>query len=318
MNYRSVQEMASTIRNGLSRLPEDIDLVVGIPRSGVLAASLIALHTNLKCISLDGFSLEKPIRTGSIRNARHPHVSRPRDAHHILLVDDSASTGASMKAAHREIRLSGYSGAITTCAIYLTPDCVDIDVHFEVVPQIRVFEWNLMHRDLLSECCVDMDGVLCRDPTDAENDDGPRYVAFLESASPLLIPSYRVGRIVTSRLEKYRDQTLMWLRKHRVEFGVLDMVDLPNAETRRRLNIHAEFKAKIYSADPTMRLFIESDRLQAMEIARRAGKPALSVSTQELFSPGLTLPYARQASRRWAARGLRLLHSLLGSSRTTP
>lgn len=312
MNYRSVQDMASAIRNGMSRLPQDVDLIVGIPRSGVLAASLIALHCNLRFVSLDAFLAGNPIRTGNTRNARHSHMRHPADARHVLLVDDSAASGASMRSALREIRSSGYTGVVTTCAIYLAPNLRDIDVHFEIVPHTRVFEWNLMHRDLLSECCVDLDGVLCRDPTDDENDDGLRYRDFLEGATPLLIPSYRIGRIVTSRLEKYRAPTLAWIRKHGVEVGVLDMLDLPDAETRQRLRVHARFKADVYASDPGMRLFIESDRSQAIEIARRAGKPALSVTTQEMFQPGFNLPYARRASRRWTMKGLRLLNRIFG------
>ena len=55
MNYRSVNDLNHCIVANLHRLPRDIDLVVGIPRSGVLAASLIALHLNLPLVDLDGF-----------------------------------------------------------------------------------------------------------------------------------------------------------------------------------------------------------------------------------------------------------------------
>lgn len=310
MNYRSASDMARAIRAGLYIVPTDADLVVGIPRSGMLAASLIALHANLKCTGLDAFLSNTPLLTGSTRRARQACITNPRDAAHILLVDDSAASGASMREALESIRSLGYTGRITTCAVFIGPDCPGIDVYMEVVPLPRLFEWNLMHRDYLANCCVDLDGVMCVDPTAEENDDGPNYLRFLDNAAPLLVPTYRVGRIVTSRLEKYRTQTERWLARHNVEYGALDMLDLPDAQARRKARAHAPFKARIYAQHDDMGLFIESERGQAAEIARLAGKQALCISTQELFSPGLTLPYAKQASRRWTAKGLRFLRRL--------
>ncbi len=312
MNFRSVSDLARLTREQAHKIPGDIDLVVGIPRSGVLAASLIALHTNLKLTALDSFMQNSPLLTGHTRTARVFELANPHEATHILLVDDSASTGGSMHAAVKVIKSSGYSGRITTCVADLAPGWTGIDVHFEVVPHSRIFEWNMMHRDFLAECCVDLDGVLCRDPTHDENDDGPRYRHFLETATPMLVPSYKIGRIVTSRLEKYRPQTTQWLQRHGVEYASLDMLDLPDAETRRRLGIHASFKASVYASHGNMKLFLESDPSQAKEIARQSGKPSLSLSTNELFRPGITLAYTRQASRRWLAKGARLVRRIAG------
>jgi len=42
-----------------------------------------------------------------------------------------------------------------------------------------VFEWNALHHSNPERFCVDIDGVLCRDPTEAENDDGESYLEFL-------------------------------------------------------------------------------------------------------------------------------------------
>ena len=38
MHYRSISDMNDAIVRNLHRLPRDIDLVVGVPRSGILAA----------------------------------------------------------------------------------------------------------------------------------------------------------------------------------------------------------------------------------------------------------------------------------------
>lgn len=311
MNYRSVRDISDTIRTNLYKIPESIDLIVGIPRSGLFAASLIGLQKNLNFVSLEVFLFNGEIRSGSTRFSRNAHIKFPLDAKHILLVDDSTSSGASMKSALDEIRGTEYTGQISTCAIYTTKEAPAVDIWFEVLPHTRIFEWNLMHREFLSQCCVDLDGVLCWDPTEEENDDGNKYLEFIATAKPLLIPSYPIGRIVTSRLEKYRKPTIEWLNKYQINFSQLDMLDLPDAETRRRLNIHAKFKSHIYSNDSAMRLFIESEKNQAVEIARRSGKFALSFSTQELFAPGITLPYAQQATQRWLKKGKNFLYQLM-------
>lgn len=311
MNYRSISDMANLIRNNLALISDDIDLVVGVPRSGLLAAGIIALHKNLNVVGLNSFLSNDVVSTGHTRKASHPTLACSHDAKHVLLVDDSSATGKSMQAALASVYNSGYKGRITTCAVYLAPDSPKIDVYFELLPPMRVFEWNMMHREFLSECCVDFDGVLCVDPTDEQNDGGEKYLKFLDSATPLLIPIYPIGRIVTSRLEKYRAQTEEWLQKHKVNYQKLDMLDLPDEHTRRKLRIHAKFKSVIYAKDLEMRLFIESNREQSVEIAHRSGKPALCVSTQELFVPGITVPYAIQASRRWKRKGITFLKKVI-------
>ena len=83
----------------------------------------------------------------------------------------------------------------------------------------RVFEWNLMHGTVLANSCVDIDGVLCLDPTDEENDDGECYARFLRDTPALLLPTAPVAWLVTSRLEKYRKQTAEWLARHEVRYG---------------------------------------------------------------------------------------------------
>lgn len=71
----------------------------------------------------------------------------------------------------------------------------------------RVFEWNVLHHPVLNDACVDIDGVLCRDPTPAENDDGRKYREFLSTVEPTIVPGQRIGHLVTSRLEQYRPKT---------------------------------------------------------------------------------------------------------------
>ncbi len=312
MNYRSVADLAATIRNGIDRIPSDVDLVVGIPRSGMLAANLIALNLNIRLTDLPGWLLNTPLPAANVRAVRHGELSSPHSARHVLLVDDSIQTGGSMARAHEQARSACPSARITRCAVYAHDQSAKlVDLSLECVPMPRAFEWNLMHRRMLKDCCVDIDGVLCVDPTEEENDDGERYCTFLAQARPLCVPSYPVGHLVTSRLEKYRQPTAEWLKRHGIEFEQLHMLDLPTAAARRAANAHAAFKADIYRRTSGSVLFIESNRRQALEIAERSGKPVICYSTQEYFTPPLSLNLAMNKVRTGAPRALRKLVRML-------
>lgn len=45
-----------------------------------------------------------------------------------------------------------------------------------------------MNHGILKKACLDIDGVLCVDPTPEENDDGPRYREFLLTPNPYSFP----------------------------------------------------------------------------------------------------------------------------------
>jgi hypothetical protein len=110
------------------------------------------------------------------------------------------------------------------------------------------------------------------DPTEEENDDGPRYIEFIRNTKPLFSPKYKIGAIVTSRLEKYRAETEEWLKNNGIDYEQLIMLDVPDKATRQRLGLHAKFKAEIYDKIGGQ-LFIESDDGQAQYINQATNKP---------------------------------------------
>jgi uncharacterized HAD superfamily protein len=71
-----------------------------------------------------------------------------------------------------------------------------------------------MNHQYLKHACVDIDRVLCTDPTHAENDDGENYIRFLENAKPLLRFKKKFGYFVNNRIEKSRSYTENWLLSH--------------------------------------------------------------------------------------------------------
>ena len=91
------------------------------------------------------------------------------------------------------------------------------------------------------------------------------------NAKPRFIPKHELGLIATSRLEKYRKETEKWLNEHGIRHEALIMLDLPSAKERRRLNIHGDFKARVFKESDKI-LFIESEPAQPERIALLSGK----------------------------------------------
>jgi uncharacterized HAD superfamily protein len=296
MEYRNFNDLNRAITDYLPDLPRDLDLVVGVPRSGMLAANILALHLNIPYTDLDGYIEGRVIGAGR-RPMRSPGEGGRRK---VLVVDDSVLFGTQMREARRVVGESGTPDHVIFGAVYVTPESRHlVDVGFETVPSGRCFAWNAMHHPFLGTCCVDIDGVLCSNPTPEENDDGPRYRRFLETARPLFVPTVEIGWLVTGRLEKYRPETEAWLRAHGVKYRHLLMLDLPSATARREAGGATPFKSQSYlKTDAT--LFIESSYNESVLISRATGKPVLSVETQEMINPSfaykLSLLHRRNAS----------------------
>jgi uncharacterized HAD superfamily protein/adenine/guanine phosphoribosyltransferase-like PRPP-binding protein len=282
MHYRSVADLNDAILNNLHKLPSGVDAVVGIPRSGLIAANLLCLALNVPMADVEGFLAGRLLTTGIKRRTRDSGSMRT-----VVVIDDSVHSGDSM----RKVRalFAGFTGGIRFifCAVFGIDNNHDsVDVVLEQVPMPRMFQWNIMHHALLEKCCVDIDGVLCLDPRPEENDDGPAYKKFLGEARPLLSPSARIGALVTSRLEKYREDTVAWMARRNIEYNALHMLDLPSQEERVRQGAHGAFKAGIYKKSDAI-LFIESEYEQAKEIARLSGRPVLCIATQHIIYPSV-------------------------------
>jgi len=313
MNFCTVADMQRDIVSNRHRFPRDIDAVIGIPRSGMLAASMIALALNKPLGDLDGFLEGRMLSSGSTR--RTADLERGIDGfRHVLIVDDSSRTGAAMIEARGKAAALSPRLRMTFAVIYGAPDMPDVvDISLRTVPEPRVFEWNVMHHPVLAEACLDIDGVLCLDPDAAQNDDGAAYIAFMNDAPPLHLPTRRIGALVTSRLEKYRPHTEAWLARHGVDYDRLVMLDLPDAETRRRLGAHGRFKGEYYR-DCRASLFIESEYAQARQIAAISGKPVLSLEGLTMCLPGALSPVAAVQKLRKPDLVKRMARGLLGEA----
>ncbi|RDV16702.1 phosphoribosyltransferase [Pontibacter diazotrophicus] len=298
MNYRSIEDLNNCIATNISKVPLGTDLIVGVPRSGLLAANLLALHINLPFTDVEGFSEGRILQSGS----RMKSYVKPFEAYKkILVIEDSVWSGNSIKAVKEKLSGLYPDKEIVYAAIFAAPETADkLDFYFDLCPGPRIFEWNMMHHDLLENCCVDIDGVLCKDPTEEENDDGPNYEHFLCNVEPYSRPSRKIGVIVTNRLERYRALTEAWLAKNNIQYDKLVMLDLPTKEARQKANNYGGFKASVYLKYDSL-LFIESSLWQAQQIADISGKPVYCVDVRRMIYPnmvGKTRGLARLVSKK--------------------
>jgi len=279
MNFVSCQQLLADIRAWSQRLPADIVAVAGVPRSGVLAAAHLALERNIHLVTLDDLERgltpwRSPLRRGVAAQSSGM----------VLVLDDTLHSGGTLTAVRRRL---ARRNDVKYGAMYYTEWLPEVmDFGYRQLSQPRCFEWNLFHSDHLGRAGVDLDGVLCADWLGVEDDAGhgqAEYLRHVESATPLRLPTYPVMAVVTSRLEKYRPQTIGWLRRHGVLFRELVMSPHPTASARRAAGDHGRRKALWYGRRTEAGLFVESDRRQAEEIARLTARPVLCTDGMQLI-----------------------------------
>lgn len=185
MNYRNFADLETLVRKNLHLVPRLP--IVGIPRSGLILASMLATMRNL------------PLHDTNW-TAQEPH----------LLVDDTISGGETFARWKR-----AYPNAVTLAA-YRKPTSPPIDICFETLPGPRVFAWNWAKNGKLRSAVLDIDGVLCVD--------GDGYdIEHIKSAALLHHPKYEVLAVATGRMEEHRQETKDWLLRHGVRYQHLFM-----------------------------------------------------------------------------------------------
>lgn len=267
--------MNRSITANLHRIDRNsFDVIVGIPRSGMIVASLLATHLQKPLADIDGF----------LKGDSYHRFNVKVPGRRVLLVDDSVNKGRAMNFAVDRVKKK--ASHITRLAVY-GPYQVEnpkalCDIWLEDCKGPRVFQWNMWKHIRLPRWAFDFDGVFCRDPTNKENDDGPRYMHFLKTAEPLFIPQRPIGHVVTGRLEKYRQPTEEYLKKHGIQFTSLHMMPYATKAERMAVGGRGSWKAKVVK-ELGVELYIESSQKQSPIIAREGGVPVWCIETQSVF-----------------------------------
>jgi uncharacterized HAD superfamily protein/hypoxanthine phosphoribosyltransferase len=276
VTYVKYSQLIEDVRLLLTNIPYEIrdrlGMVAGISRSGLIPAAMIAQQLNLP---LFGTSRGRFIElVGGQRLSKRMHHFP------AIVVDDSVFTGRAMQEAVRFLQVRE---KVYRAAVYCTPGNQGVvDFFAREIPRPRYFEWNLLHHPDTSTFVLDIDGVLCHDPTVSDNDDD-KYREALAHARPLHLPSRHIYGLCTNRLERWRDVTEDWLARHNVFYGELQMSPYLTAAERRQDSAYGTRKGAYYAASAAT-LFVESCPKQAALIAKVSGKPVICPTHFEAFN----------------------------------
>lgn len=277
--------MANCIRRNLWKVPSDVDVIVGIPRSGMIPALMMAEWMNKPCADLDAFVEGRKMSCGT-----RGGMMRSGQSGKVVVIDDCVKSGKSLEKVREQLAPIADGRKIVYGCVYAESEKAKQTVDFwleDISTQGKeayMKEWNILHlfRRSMGSSMWDIDGLLCKNPPDDR--DIAAYEAYLPNAVPMVIPVNRIGAFVTYRLEKYRSVTEEWLRKHGIEYGKLEMFDAPDRDTRNASVSSARYKARVYREATWASLFYESDVRQAEKIHQLTGKPVFCYDNGKLYN----------------------------------
>ena len=266
--FISSEQLHRDVKHLASMVPSDVTTIAGVARSGLAVASMLAMYLHLPLLTMRH-------QQNDVVSAGHGwRLARDKPQGRVLIVDDTVMTGNSIKSVRpiAEREFEDYLFATVYCnpAARQKPDLFAVEL-----PWPHILEWNVFNSVMASSIAVDFDGILCHDCPAGSDDDGLKYLEFIQNAKPLYLPRREpVPLIVTARIEKYRRPTEEWLQRHGVRFEKLVMHSAATLRERQRDNI-AAYKAKHFREWLKSRrgirpfIFFESDDQQARQIASR-------------------------------------------------
>ncbi len=269
LEWLSTRKLADeTVRLLLPKLPPNLGAICGVPRSGLIPASILATLLHLPLYTLEGGEM-KPVGHGG----RGFTIQWGGDRNGpILLVDDTIYTGGSMVRARAKL-----AGKDVLCAaMYVKPEAKGVvDFYGRLLPSPHMIEWchfasgmlvgNAKNRLLHGGFALDFDGILCQDG----NPQQPRFLS-----RGVVIP-----HIITGRGEGHRQATLDWMAR----FGMkVDRLTMRPSEVGTDWESIAKWKGGVFDQSPEA-IYIESDPSQAKLISKIAGKPVICPGTEQVF-----------------------------------
>lgn len=267
-----------------SKLPSNTSRIIGVARSGLCAATMVAMLLH-RPLSIVRQSMGDVVDGGNgWRLTGNTGADGP-----IVIIDDTVMTGNSFK--HITPIVKKKFSNVLTAAVYVNPNArIKPDIWAKDLGWPHILEWNVFNSILSPAMAVDFDGILCYDCPHGSDDDGPKYLEFIKNATPLYLPRrVPIPLIVTARIEKYRQPTEEWLRRHDIKWNRLVMHPAKTLGERMKDNIPA-YKARHYKSwgdthkvRPGPIIFMESDDRQAREIGRLSNKLCICPHTGGVY-----------------------------------
>ncbi len=275
MNYKSFNSLNRDIAKWLQKIPDRFDIIVGIPRSGLLVANIIALHFNLPLTDVENLREGFLIGGGTRCSTRFISILKQNRAKklRIFVVDDTVDKGRQLDKAKKLIASVQHLYEVYYGALYVTPGQERlVDFYYESIPKPRAFEWNVLHCSNLSRFCVDIE-CLWKLDTHLDETDFSRI-------KPTMIPTREIGHLIVCHPERHRTSITNWLKNNKIYYrNLVTMSDTWQSNLCE--NSLSVFKAGVYILSGS-KLFIEKSRNQALEISRITEKEVLCWNTRKL------------------------------------
>jgi hypothetical protein len=276
----SVAQLATDAVALASKLPPGVTGVVGLPRSGMIPASVIATLLHLPLYELDNAGRLNRLGNGS-RGTLLPFTpadgGREAAPEYFAVIDDTVYSGAAMRRARDAMNRLKHEAVYA--AVYSRLQAVPgsenaADIYGRALPTPHLLEWNVANSGTFVGICgdvglpyykagvaVDLDGIVLHD---AESGG--------EVGKPYMVPrSVSCKLICTGRPQRHRKATEAQLARHGALWDRLEMLPDDAPETPQAIAAH---KARHY-AESGCGFFFESDPLQAELIHHLCGKPVV-------------------------------------------
>ena len=238
-------ELVNAARDLAEMLPPEVDAICGIPRSGMIPASVIAAHLHLPLYTL---------KKGNVPSVGHGRRIIPAEPVNVAFGDDTTMNGYTLN------KLEGFKGL--KCSVFTNPHSKrKPDLWVKELEPPHLLEWNLFNSGFVKTTAFDFDGVICHDQ--------PVRSWKAEAARPRYLPRKSLVTIITARLETDRAATLDWCKRYGVNVKSLIMFRGTEAE-RLQPQAVTKYKAEALAASGND-WFIESSSQQAAEIAELTG-----------------------------------------------
>jgi uncharacterized HAD superfamily protein/hypoxanthine phosphoribosyltransferase len=286
MRFKTINDMTVDIYNSIKRIPNEVDLIVGVPRSGMLAASIISLYLNLPLTDVEAFESGRILKPGNTKHRDH-WIRKVEEARVVLVVDDSVLTGKSIEEIKNRLSKLDSVYNMVYYAVYVTHESAKcVDLFCSICDYPRMFEWNCLHHPQLNKVCIDMDGILCEyAPVDRYNDE--KYREDILSTAALIVPTFTIGLIITSRHEKYRKETEIWLKKNGIKYSRLLMNNHAKNDDKNLVENVGFYMGIEYKKYNEIALFIENDDYHAREISRISGKGVFCLGSHMYYDENI-------------------------------
>lgn len=265
----TIEEATKMTLKWAESIPNKFDVIIGIPRSGLMIANILAIKFGRPLSTPNAFV------QGEVWQSLH--VEKPK-VRNVLLVEDDVIYGKQIQKAYKQLKDFDPSLEVEKASLFVTSKAKKLlNYHYMIKNPPLIYEWTLLTNMAgLGALVVDMDGVLCKNPS---SDDLKNLAEWYAKAKPHMIPRYTVEAIVTARIEKYRIQTEDWLAKHNVKYNRLYMMNCSPVSSNEVIKHKVDVIRRV---NPFW--FWESSLAEATQIWKKTKVPMLCVDKMVMLS----------------------------------